>query len=187
MAGRSTLGRRSASGAGGQGRTPDRLSRSRRTCARRAGPRVAGHLYFDVDVLVPALEADAPQHDDFGRTSFRAHRQDPGVRLSVLRREQKAAKFWRDIGTLDACFDANMDLCHVNPEFSLYDPSGRFGRTRSRLRPRSSSSPMRAAAAGRRSIRSSRPAASSREAGSPAACSARTSASTASATSIRAS
>ena len=28
----------------------------------------------------------------------------------------------RDIGTLDAYFEASMDLCHVNPEFNLYDP-----------------------------------------------------------------
>ena len=35
---------------------------------------------------------------------------------------KKAAKYWRDIGTLDAYFEASMDLCHVNPEFNLYDP-----------------------------------------------------------------
>jgi glucose-1-phosphate adenylyltransferase len=35
---------------------------------------------------------------------------------------KKASKYWRDIGTLDAYFEANMDLCHVNPEFNLYDP-----------------------------------------------------------------
>jgi glucose-1-phosphate adenylyltransferase len=35
---------------------------------------------------------------------------------------KKAAKYWRDIGTLDAYYEANMDLCRVNPEFNLYDP-----------------------------------------------------------------
>ena len=35
---------------------------------------------------------------------------------------KKAAKYWRDIGTLDAYFEASMDLCQVNPEFNLYDP-----------------------------------------------------------------
>ena len=35
---------------------------------------------------------------------------------------KKAAQYWRDIGTLDAYFEANMDLCAVNPEFNLYDP-----------------------------------------------------------------
>ena len=33
-----------------------------------------------------------------------------------------ASKYWRDIGTLDAFYDANMDLCGVDPEFNLYDP-----------------------------------------------------------------
>ena len=35
---------------------------------------------------------------------------------------KKSAKYWRDIGTLDAYYEANMDLCRVNPEFNLYDP-----------------------------------------------------------------
>ena len=35
---------------------------------------------------------------------------------------KKSSKYWRDIGTLDAYFDASMDLCQVNPEFNLYDP-----------------------------------------------------------------
>src|SRR5207249_11097351 len=35
---------------------------------------------------------------------------------------KKASKYWRDIGTIDAYFEANMDLCQVNPEFNLYDP-----------------------------------------------------------------
>ena len=35
---------------------------------------------------------------------------------------KKASKYWRDIGTLDAYYEANMDLCQVNPEFNLYDP-----------------------------------------------------------------
>ena len=30
--------------------------------------------------------------------------------------------YWRDVGTLDAYYEANMDLCRVNPEFNLYDP-----------------------------------------------------------------
>jgi glucose-1-phosphate adenylyltransferase len=35
---------------------------------------------------------------------------------------KKSGKYWRDIGTLDAYYEANMDLCHVNPDFNLYDP-----------------------------------------------------------------
>jgi glucose-1-phosphate adenylyltransferase len=29
--------------------------------------------------------------------------------------------YWRDVGTLDAYYDANMDLCNVSPQFNLYD------------------------------------------------------------------
>jgi glucose-1-phosphate adenylyltransferase len=35
---------------------------------------------------------------------------------------KKASKYWRDIGTLDAYFEASLDLCHVTPDFNLYDP-----------------------------------------------------------------
>ncbi len=34
---------------------------------------------------------------------------------------KKEAKYWRDIGTLDAYYAANMDLVSVDPEFNLYD------------------------------------------------------------------
>ncbi len=33
----------------------------------------------------------------------------------------KAARYWRDVGTLDAFYAANMDLVDVTPEFNLYD------------------------------------------------------------------
>jgi glucose-1-phosphate adenylyltransferase len=33
----------------------------------------------------------------------------------------KKARYWRDVGTLDAYFEANMDLVAVTPEFNLYD------------------------------------------------------------------
>jgi glucose-1-phosphate adenylyltransferase len=33
----------------------------------------------------------------------------------------KTARYWRDVGTLDAYYDANMDLVAVTPEFNLYD------------------------------------------------------------------
>jgi glucose-1-phosphate adenylyltransferase len=33
----------------------------------------------------------------------------------------KAALYWRDVGTLDAYYEANMDLVAVTPEFNLYD------------------------------------------------------------------
>jgi len=84
-----------------------------------------GVYIFNIDVLTAALERDAqqPSTHDFGRDiipsllgrvpvySYRFHDEN-----------KKAAKYWRDIGTLDAYFDASMDLCQINPEFNLYDP-----------------------------------------------------------------
>jgi len=34
---------------------------------------------------------------------------------------RKAVKYWRDVGTLDAYWEANMDLVAVDPLFNLYD------------------------------------------------------------------
>jgi len=34
---------------------------------------------------------------------------------------RKEAQYWRDVGTLDSYWEANMDLVSVNPEFNLYD------------------------------------------------------------------
>ncbi len=34
---------------------------------------------------------------------------------------RKSVKYWRDIGTLDAYWEANMDLVAVDPLFNLYD------------------------------------------------------------------
>jgi glucose-1-phosphate adenylyltransferase len=93
-----------------------------------AGEQVLASLgiyIFDMEVLVPALEEDARRNTthDFGKDII------PGLiaRVPVYAyrfydENKKSAKYWRDIGTLDAYYDANMDLCHVNPDFNLYDP-----------------------------------------------------------------
>ena len=84
-----------------------------------------GIYIFDMDVLVPALEADARRNSthDFGKDILPALiSKVPVYAYRFYDENKKAAKYWRDIGTLDAYYDANMDLCHVNPEFNLYDP-----------------------------------------------------------------
>jgi glucose-1-phosphate adenylyltransferase len=84
-----------------------------------------GVYIFDTDVLVHALEADANQatNHDFGKDIIPALiHQVPVYSYRFYDENKKAAKYWRDIGTLDAYFEANMDLCQVNPEFNLYDP-----------------------------------------------------------------
>jgi len=84
-----------------------------------------GIYIFDMDVLVPALEDDArnPTSHDFGKDIIPSLiSKVPVYAYRFTDENKKAAKYWRDIGTLDAYYEANMDLCHVNPEFNLYDP-----------------------------------------------------------------
>jgi glucose-1-phosphate adenylyltransferase len=85
-----------------------------------------GIYIFKADVLVRALEEDAirpeSQHD-FGRNIIPSLFSNAPVFVYRFYDEnKKSSKYWRDIGTLDAYFEASMDLCHVNPEFNLYDP-----------------------------------------------------------------
>jgi glucose-1-phosphate adenylyltransferase len=84
-----------------------------------------GVYIFDTDALVRALEEDAgrPTTHDFGKDIIPEFIKSERVYAYRFYDEnKKAAKYWRDIGTLDAYFEASMDLCQVNPEFNLYDP-----------------------------------------------------------------
>jgi len=47
--------------------------------------------------------------------------EDYRVFLQLHRREQEEAQYWRDVGTLEAFYEANMDLVSVSPVFNLYD------------------------------------------------------------------
>jgi len=85
-----------------------------------------GIYIFDMDILQNELEADAARatSHDFGRDIIPAlvEGSAPVVAYRFYDENKKAAKYWRDIGTLDAYYEANMDLCQVVPEFNLYDP-----------------------------------------------------------------
>ena len=85
-----------------------------------------GVYIFETDALVEALEDDARQDSqhDFGKNVIPTmFPKLPVYSYSFYDENQKAAKYWRDIGTLDAYYEASMDLCQVNPEFNLYDPA----------------------------------------------------------------
>jgi glucose-1-phosphate adenylyltransferase len=49
--------------------------------------------------------------------------------------ESRWGNYWRDIGLLDAYYDANMDLVNVRPEFNLYDPDWRIHTAQPQLPP----------------------------------------------------
>ena len=84
-----------------------------------------GVYIFETNALIQALEADAaqPTSHDFGKDIIPSlYARAPVISYRFEDANKKASKYWRDIGTLDAYYEANMDLCHVNPEFNLYDP-----------------------------------------------------------------
>ena len=88
-------------------------------------PASVGVYIFETEALTRALEADAelPTTHDFGKDIIPALiHEAPVYAYRFYDENKKASKYWRDVGALDAYFQANMDLYHVNPEFNLYDP-----------------------------------------------------------------
>jgi glucose-1-phosphate adenylyltransferase len=84
-----------------------------------------GVYIFKRDVLWRALKEDSEKLDskhDFGHDVLPKLINDGRVFGFNFRDVNKGtAKYWRDIGTLDAYYEANMDLVSVIPVFSLYD------------------------------------------------------------------
>jgi glucose-1-phosphate adenylyltransferase len=84
-----------------------------------------GIYVFRTDVLTKALIEDAANEKsdhDFGKDILpTAIRQSKVIAYDFRDLNDKSARYWRDVGTLDAYFDANMDLVAVTPEFNLYD------------------------------------------------------------------
>ena len=85
-----------------------------------------GIYIFDTEVLVRELVRDAeePTSHDFGRDIVpRLVAAGERVYAYVFWDEnKKESKYWRDVGTLDAYYEASMDLIQVDPVFNLYDP-----------------------------------------------------------------
>ena len=84
-----------------------------------------GVYLFNTDVLLPALLKDAEDPDsshDFGHDILPKLLDEYRVyAFNFIDENKKEALYWRDVGTLDAYFDANMDCVAVSPVFNLYD------------------------------------------------------------------
>jgi glucose-1-phosphate adenylyltransferase len=86
-----------------------------------------GIYIFDVQVLVRELVRDAEEagsSHDFGKDIV-PHLVSAGERVYAYLfwdENKKESKYWRDVGTLDAYYEASMDLVQVDPIFNLYDP-----------------------------------------------------------------
>jgi len=83
-----------------------------------------GIYVFNMDVLKQAVEEDAERSTshDFGKDVIpRLVGTHKVFAHNFLDENKKQAKYWRDVGTIDAYWAANMDLVDVDPLFNLYD------------------------------------------------------------------
>ena len=84
-----------------------------------------GVYLFNADVLIPVLlkDAESPNSShDFGKDILPKMVDDYRVyAYDFVDENKKEARYWRDVGTLDAYYEANMDIVSVSPIFNLYD------------------------------------------------------------------
>jgi len=84
-----------------------------------------GIYVFNTGVLLRALHEDAQDPNsshDFGKDVIpRVLGRERVVAYDFRDINAKQVRYWRDVGTLDAYYEANMDLVSVTPEFNLYD------------------------------------------------------------------
>ena len=84
-----------------------------------------GIYIFNTNLLIPVLIADSEDPSsshDFGHdilpkmiAKYRVYA------YNFVDENRQGPQYWRDVGTLDAYYEANMDLVSVSPIFNLYD------------------------------------------------------------------
>jgi glucose-1-phosphate adenylyltransferase len=83
-----------------------------------------GIYVFSTSFLYDTLIADAKDETsahDFGK-SIIPHLIHNSVAMAYPYRNDKGAiAYWRDVGTIDAYWKTNMELCSIKPELNLYD------------------------------------------------------------------
>jgi glucose-1-phosphate adenylyltransferase len=72
-----------------------------------------GIYVFSRQVLIDCLDNDLP---DFGKDIIPATIGSRNVQAYIFR------GYWEDIGTIRSFFDANLNLCDPNPQYSFYAP-----------------------------------------------------------------
>ena len=84
-----------------------------------------GIYVFNARFLFEQLCQDATRGEsshDFGRDILPAIIDSHNAMASFFRDENMdGGSYWRDVGTLDAYYEANMDLVQVEPQLNLYD------------------------------------------------------------------
>lgn len=85
-----------------------------------------GIYIFGRKVLEEELEEDAakPSEHDFGKNIIpqMIHKgQRKITAYNFMEQADGGSHYWKDVGTLDAYYEANMDLIKVTPQFNLYE------------------------------------------------------------------
>jgi len=88
-----------------------------------------GIYVFSTQLLYDQLRRDAVtpgSNRDFGKDIIphlvaNGHAQAHRFTSSCVRAESEPEAYWRDVGTVDAYWAANIDLCTVTPALDLYD------------------------------------------------------------------
>jgi len=84
-----------------------------------------GIYVFNIETLVRRLIDDtrSDSSHDFGKDIIPSMiGKDQVFAFDFRQGDQGGTGYWRDVGTIDAYFDANMDLISVTPQLNLYDP-----------------------------------------------------------------
>lgn len=84
-----------------------------------------GNYIFETEFLIEQLLKDAKNSDsehDFGKNIIPSIIENHNIFAHPFRdAETNKRAYWRDVGTLDAFWEANMELIAVEPELNLYD------------------------------------------------------------------
>lgn len=83
-----------------------------------------GNYIFDTEFLLDLLEKDASTEGsdhDFGKDIIPSIIDRGDVYAFRFRDQQGNQAYWRDVGTLDAFWEANMELVSPTPSLNLYD------------------------------------------------------------------
>jgi glucose-1-phosphate adenylyltransferase len=84
-----------------------------------------GIYIFNTQLLIPMLLADSEDpksSHDFGKDILpRIISKNRVFAYNFIDENNEKSLYWRDVGTIDAYYEANMDLVSVSPIFNLYD------------------------------------------------------------------
>lgn len=84
-----------------------------------------GVYIFNTQLMIPVLLADSEDpksSHDFGKDILpRIISKHRVFAYNFVDENSQESLYWRDVGTIDAYYEANMDLVSVSPIFNLYD------------------------------------------------------------------